>query len=82
MFEESGAGRGGRDSDNEGLAAVAGVVFEVSSLVCTGGCLLVRLNTPSKCKLSHKTVIICTIDQLWNIPKQVYCKGQRNKILS
>jgi hypothetical protein len=55
MFEESGAGGGGRDSDDEGPAAAAGVVFKVSSLVCTAGHLLVRLNMPSKRKSSRKT---------------------------
>ncbi|KAI0246630.1 hypothetical protein BJV78DRAFT_124594 [Lactifluus subvellereus] len=56
MFEDSGACGGGKDSstDDEGPAE-AGVVFEGSSLVCTAGCLLVRLNKPSKHRSSHKS---------------------------
>jgi hypothetical protein len=54
MFEESGASGGGRDSDDEGPAAAAGVVFEVSSSVCIAGCLLVWLNMLSKHESSCK----------------------------
>jgi hypothetical protein len=25
-------------------------------------------------------MIICTIEQLWNIPKQVYCKDQKTRV--
>ena len=56
MFEESGVGRGGRDSsaDDEGLVKAAGAMFDVSSSVCTAGHLLVLLNMPSKHESSCK----------------------------
>jgi hypothetical protein len=49
MFEESGAGRGARDSgtDEKGSVEAAAVAFEGSSSVCMAGRRLFRLNMPS-----------------------------------